>query len=170
VDTQQKDVVAAQLNEVLSGYKEQFTAVQLKLKETLDTIPPQLVEIQKKIDVLYSKIKELDKTSSNVEGMVGLKGSTLIDFLVAVRTFAKSVKNAAEVYAPLVSILTGIKSMVESDIELLGGDKTSVFIAGNRLLNIVGFLSSYTITTRTLIANREQNLAMTFSELKLLEH
>ena len=60
--------------------------------------------------------------------------------------------------------------MVESDIELLGGDDACVFLAGNRLLRMVGYLSDYSANTRRMIcANQQLDASAITAELKLVK-
>lgn len=41
--------------------------------------------------------------------------------------------------------------MVQSDIELLSGTNTDIFIAGNRLTKMVSFISNYSVSTRPVL-------------------
>lgn len=45
--------------------------------------------------------------------------------------------------------------MVESDVELLSGNRRDIFVAGSRLLQNVGFLSRYSITTNKFLKEIE---------------
>ena len=58
--------------------------------------------------------------------------------------------------------------MVKSDIELLDGDDACVFLAGNRLLRMVGYLSDYSANTRKMIsANQQLDASAVTAELRL---
>jgi hypothetical protein len=61
--------------------------------------------------------------------------------------------------------------MVKSDVDLLSGDDACVFLAGNRLLRMVGFLSAYSADTRQMIASsRQLDASVIAAELKMIQN
>ena len=59
------------------------------------------------IEVHTKKLKGIIKTSVEVQQKFGLRGKDLIECLTSIRKFAKDIKAATEMYAPLISVLKG---------------------------------------------------------------
>ena len=109
----QNDEVAKQrvlndLNTSLSGHKTKYGQAMTELQDCKNVLPAKIASIQQQIDILHKRIVDLDKKEIDVGNKVGHHGNTLIQCLVEVRTFAKSIKGGASAYAPLVSILNGM--------------------------------------------------------------
>jgi prefoldin subunit 5 len=92
------------LGELTSNYEKAIA----ELQDCKRTLPEKMKVLQDQIDILHKKIQEIDKTEINTSNMVGHQGNTLIQCLIAVRAFSKTIEHQDSAYAPLVSILNGI--------------------------------------------------------------
>jgi hypothetical protein len=176
-------------NEDLADLKEKFTITQEKYQLQLKEFPDKMQILQDAIDKELEGIKKVDEKADQAETETGLRGTPLVECLTAVRSFTKSHKDWAQMYAPLAealkgelcggpalifftSLYPGIQSMVKCDIQLLqSGDHANVFLAGKRLLRLVGFLSNYSASTRRMIeSNRQMNAAALTAEFRMTLH
>lgn len=98
------------LNECLSKHKSKYETAMIELKNINETFEEKMKYLQVQIDNLHKKLEEIDKKEIDTENRIGLHGNTLIQCLIEVRTFAKSIKGGASAYAPLVSILNGMST------------------------------------------------------------
>ncbi|CAF1080857.1 unnamed protein product [Adineta steineri] len=145
------------LNVSLSGHTSKYEQAKTDLENCKNALPAKIASLQQQIDVLHQRIVDLDKKEIDVGNKVGHHGNTLIQCLIEVRTFAKSIKGGASAYAPLVSILNGVKAMIQNDVELLTSTRVSdVFLAGNRLLKQVQFLSNYSLVAGKALQSSAQ--------------
>lgn len=158
-----KEKIVKDLTTSLSEYKSKYKKVKLELENLNTTVKERLDLLQKEIEGLHKTRDDIEKKRIDVEGMVGLQGNSLIECLVAVRTFSRSLRAGTSAYAPLASalkgimffliviafkfsmtdLILGIKAVVQSDVELLSGTDRDVFVAGSRLMKSVGFLANY---------------------------
>lgn len=156
-----KEKILKDLTTSLSEYKSKYEKVKLDVENLNTTVKERIDLLQKEVEALHTKMEEIEQNRIDVEGMVGLQGNSLIECLVAVRTFSRSLRAGTSAYAPLVSVLEGtlflvalqvlinnklilgIKTIVQSDVCLLSGTDRDVFLAGTRLMKSVGFLAKY---------------------------
>jgi predicted nucleic acid-binding Zn-ribbon protein len=111
-DEAAKQRAANKLNENLSNFKSKYQTAMIQLEECKNVFPSKMASIQKQIDTLHERLVDTDKKEVDIINQVGHQGSTLIQCLIEVRTFAKTLKNGTSAYAPLVSILTGKLSIL----------------------------------------------------------
>jgi len=62
---------------------------------------------QREVERIFKQIEDLEREKSQIESIIGLSGSNLIQFLIEVRKFLKITKGRTMVYFPINSILTG---------------------------------------------------------------
>lgn len=110
-DETAKQKVATDLHQTVSDYQSKYKTAVTELDECQKAFPSKMASIQKQIDELHQRLVDIDKTAKDVTNQVGLHGNTLIQCLIEVRTFAKTLKNGASAYAPLISILNGMLSV-----------------------------------------------------------
>lgn len=103
-----KEKIAAELSHSLSDYKSKYQIALSNLQQSKEAFPSKMESVQKQIDKLHQKLVEIDETEINIKDRVGLHGNTLINCLIEVRTFAKTLHDGASAYSPLVSILKGM--------------------------------------------------------------
>lgn len=151
------------LNDCFSEYKSKYEKAMKELENMNNDFYKQKEDIQKQIKNLYDKADKIDKQEVNTHNTIGLHGNTLIKCLVSIRTFAETIGGGASAYAPLVSILKGIKAMVQNDVELLSSTTPlHVFIAGNRLLKQVQFLSNYSIGAQPILRDLQASAHLNY--------
>jgi uncharacterized coiled-coil protein SlyX len=111
-DEAAKQRVMNDLNVCLSEHTSNYEKATAELQDCKRTLPKKMKSLQDQIDNLHNKIKEIDKKEIDTGKMIGHQGNTLIQCLIEVRTFAKTIKGGASAYAPLVSILEGISTQL----------------------------------------------------------
>jgi prefoldin subunit 5 len=107
-DEAAKQRVMNDLNLSLSEHKSKYEKAMTELQECKNALPAKIASLQQQIDILHQRIVDLDQKEIDVGSKVGHQGNTLIQCLIEVRTFAKTIKGGASAYAPLVSILNGM--------------------------------------------------------------
>ncbi|CAF1501103.1 unnamed protein product [Didymodactylos carnosus] len=106
-DEAAKQRVMSDLNISLSEHTSKYMKATTELQDCKNALPANIASLQQQIDILHQRIVDLDKKEIDIGNKVGHQGNTLIQCLIEVRTFAKSIKGGASAYGPLVSILSG---------------------------------------------------------------
>jgi len=130
------------LEEEKANMKGNLAEAQHELTETGALIAKTLREGELKVQDAIQKIKAIRDEANNTENLIGMKGSVLLACLSSIRSFAKSEKNSALLWQPLIDILECFASLCESSVELLGGDRADLFVGVKRLVKNVGFMHS----------------------------
>ncbi|XP_054152701.1 uncharacterized protein LOC128951478 [Oppia nitens] len=153
-----KQLAMEKLSADKANYERQLKETVIKLQDLNKQLPIQVENIDKQINKLYKEIDDIDRDALEAYSKYGLQGNTLVDCLISVRTFAKAIKPGASAYSPLYSILTGIKSIVESYVDYLsmGTKKYEIFMAGEMLMRQVEFLSQYNVMAIDIFAPSDQ--------------
>ncbi|XP_054152702.1 uncharacterized protein LOC128951479 [Oppia nitens] len=153
-----KQLAMEKLSKYKADYEKQLNEAVIQLQQLNADLPNQAEKIDKQINKLYEEIDDIDRDALEAYSKYGLQGNTLVDCLISVRTFAKSIKPGASAYSPLYSILTGIKSIVESYVDYLsmGTKKYEIFMAGEMLMRQVEFLSEYNVMAIDTFAPSDQ--------------
>lgn len=105
-DAESKERVVKDLTICLGDYEKKYKKAKKALEILNSSLSSKMAGFQSQIDILNKKTE--DKSQSDIEGMIGLRGKTLIDCLVEVRAYSRTIKQGASAYSPLVSILTGM--------------------------------------------------------------
>jgi hypothetical protein len=148
-----------------------------KARETLETAAAHFAtespKLKQEIVELDDKIAAIKANVDSAECKVNLRGGALIDCLVACKAFSKGEKAHVESYQPLYNILDEIASRAQASVDMLGGTKEDVFIAGARLLSSVGFLQQTSITLKKAVndthEHNQQVVAIEFKAKKLIK-
>ncbi|XP_054152700.1 uncharacterized protein LOC128951477 [Oppia nitens] len=153
-----KQLAMERLSADKANYEKQLMASCKQLQQLNADLPKQTDSINKQINKLYEEIDDLDRDAFEAYSKYGLQGNTLVDCLINVRTFAKSIKPGATAYSPLHSILTAIKAIVETYVDFLGSgeEKYEIFMAGQLLMRQVEFLSNYNLLAIDTFAPSDQ--------------
>lgn len=107
-----KEKTVKDLTTSLSEYKSKYEKVKLVVENLNTTVKERVALLQKEVEALHKQRDEIEKKRIDVEGMVGLQGNSLIECLVAVRTFSRSLRAGTSAYAPLVSVLEGVLFLI----------------------------------------------------------
>lgn len=179
-DDKAKTEALDQLKDQLAKYKSALETSKADLMKFEENLPKVMQDIEDNIDQLKEKKDKLQKGEDQTIDTIGLQGDTLIDCLIQVRTFGKKLQPGASAYAPLHSIMSGesiswswmhrncftdlndfsltaVKSMVESNVQLLSSDEAAdIFLAGSLLIQQVGFLSRYLVDAQQIMKPSEE--------------
>ncbi len=91
----------------LTDYKTNYAASKKRSENMKEQMPRRMEENVKKIVELKKKLDELSKEQNRIEKNIGLSGSALIDCLVSLHIYSRSIKDGSNTYSFLVSILNG---------------------------------------------------------------
>jgi len=119
------------------NYQKEYDALKSKFEETTPVWQKNIAMAEQKIKDCVKKIEDIRKLADQTENDFGMKGSALLQCLSSIRNFAKADQRALKLWQPLITVLEGVKELVETPLMLLEKDGTSVFIAGIRLVKTV---------------------------------
>ncbi|XP_054152792.1 uncharacterized protein LOC128951570 [Oppia nitens] len=150
-----KDLIM-QLENQKSNYIKELNEISQKL--VAQDLQKRIENIDKKIEKLSKQIETYDNNAKIISDKYKLPNNKLLECLINVRLFAKTIKPGASAYSPLCAILIDIKSIVETYVDYLslGEKKSEIFMAGQYLMRQVEFLSNYNSLAIDIFVSSEQ--------------
>jgi chromosome segregation ATPase len=98
--------VTKQHQEDLAELKGKHQAAQAKYEERSEELVNTIRICRGEIEMNREKIRKLNRDCEQIETQIGVNGTTLIECLAAVSAFTGKQKDWAQMYAPLVAVLT----------------------------------------------------------------